>query len=102
MNKSNHIHRYKKENIAARGKEEFLVYKCTKPLCSHYIPIKLAEGKLCECNRCGETMIITRSVLVHSGGKPMSRPHCINCIKRRKSHEVEAISEFLDGVKTQV
>lgn len=91
---ANHLHRYKKVNLGENGKE-FLVYKCMKPACSHYVPMTLAEGKLCECNRCNEPMIITKATLRHSSNKPMSKPHCVNCIQRRKSADVEAVAEFL-------
>lgn len=92
---ANHIHRYKKIDIGADGKE-YLVYKCMKPACSHYVPIHLAEGKLCECNKCGDAMIISKAVLTHSAKKPMARPHCPNCIKRRRNETVEALDKFLN------
>jgi len=98
---ANHIHRYKKVNLGANGKQ-FYVYRCTKPACSHYIRIELSEGKLCECNKCGEPMIINRAILSHSGGKPMTLPHCLNCVKRKKAEDVDAIQEFLDGVKAKM
>jgi hypothetical protein len=93
-NSANHIHRYKKVNLATTG-DEYLVYKCQKPACSHYVSLVLAEGKLCECNRCHETMIITKLQLTGSGGKPMARPHCGDCIKRKKPEEIDAIASFL-------
>ena len=96
---ANHLHRYKKVNIAGFHRPEFWVYKCMKPACSHYIRIDLAEGKLCECNKCGEAMIIGRATLTHSSGKPMTNPHCLTCIKRRRITDVEAITEFLEGTK---
>lgn len=95
---ANHIHRYKKVNIGS-DHNDFFVYKCMKPACSHYIRIDLAEGKLCECNKCGEPMILSKAVLTHSGGKPMTKPHCGDCVKRRKSKDVEAIAEFLKEVR---
>lgn len=91
----NHIHRYKKVNLSRKKEEPYLVYQCTKPLCSHYVPMAQAEGKMCECNRCGEAMIIGRSTLVHSGGKPMAKPHCNSCVKRRAKAGVEDIAAFL-------
>jgi hypothetical protein len=98
---ANHLHRYKKVNLGVDGKI-FYVYKCMKPACSHYIRMDLAEGKLCECNKCGEPMLISRAVLTHSSGKPMTLPHCLNCVKRKKAADVDAIKEFLDGVKTEI
>jgi hypothetical protein len=95
---ANHLHRYKKVNLNRSG-GEYLVYKCTKPACSHYVPIHLAEGTLAECNKCAEPMIITKAVLVHSGNKPMARPHCPNCIVRKNAKNVEAIADFIAGNK---
>lgn len=103
-NVANHLHRYKKKNIGVDGKI-YLVYICTKPACSHYIRVDLAEGKLCECNICHETMIINKVVLSHSTGVALVRPHCSNCTKRKKvTHveDVETITKFLDGIKTSV
>lgn len=94
---ANHLHKYKKVNLSETG--VYLVYKCVKPACTHYIALKLAEGQLCECNRCGEPMIITKAVLTHSGNKPMARPHCPDCIKRRNEKDVEAIAAFIAGNK---
>ena len=94
-NVANHLHKYKKVDIGSDGKE-FLVYKCMKPACSHYIRLELVEGKLCECNRCGEPMIITKATLTHSSGKPMARPHCGNCVKRKKPDDIAAIAAFLN------
>lgn len=102
MNKAaNHLHRYKKKNIGQNGKEYF-VYFCTKPACSHYIPILLAEGRLCECYICGETIIINKAILTHSGSKPMTRPHCLDCTKKRKATDVDKIAEFLEGTKAKI
>lgn|SRR5215471_5492417 len=97
---ANHLHRYKKVNLSRKKDEPYLVYKCVKPACSHYVPINLAEGKLCECNRCAEPMIITKATLTHSNNKPMAKPHCPNCIKRKNADDVAALAEFLSGNKT--
>lgn len=98
--KPQHLHRYKKVNLSRTKDKEYLVYRCTKPTCNHYVPIELSEGKLCECNRCGEPMLITRRILTYlSGAKPMALPHCVNCTKSRKQDDVTAISQFLSGNK---
>ncbi len=94
---ANHLHRYKKVNLRKEG--EYIVYKCQKPACSHYVPVHLAEGKLCECNRCFEPMIITKLQLTGSSGKAMAKPHCSNCVERKKSKDVESIAAFLAGTK---
>lgn len=93
-NAANHLHRYKKVNLGSNGKTYF-VYRCTKPACSHYIRVSLAEGSLCECNRCGEAMIITKKVLTHSSNRPATKPVCPNCVVHKNKKNVDAIADFL-------
>lgn len=95
---ANHLHLYKKVNLSRKKDEPFFVYKCMKPACTHYIRIDLSEGKLCECNVCHEPMIITRETLTHSGGRPMAKPRCTGCIKRKSADTVNAIADFLNKV----
>lgn len=89
----NHLHKYKKIDLGRNG-NKFLVFKCTKPACSHYVAVHLAEGKLCECNRCGETMLLTKAAM------QLAKPHCVNCVKRKKTdvETVAAVQEFLSKV----
>lgn len=91
---ANHIHRYKKVNLSKEG--EYWVYKCQKPACSHYVPLRLALGRLCECNRCFEPMLIGKEQLSGSGGRPMAKPHCINCIEHRNTEDITKIASFLE------
>jgi len=90
---ANHLHRYRRVNLGRDGKE-YLVYRCTKPLCTHYIRLDMAEGTMCECNRCGSPMIINREVMTKSSGRPMAKPHCLACTKSKKPN-LDAIAEFL-------
>lgn len=91
----NHLHRYKKINIGnGKSGRDFIVFKCMRPACTHYIPVHLSEGKLCECNRCNEPMLLTKAAM------QLTKPHCINCVKRtKKADEVAKIAEFLSEVK---
>lgn len=89
--KTNHIHKYKKVNLSRDKDDPFFVFKCIIPTCTHYISVKLAEGKLCICNRCGEPMILNKVSVT------LTKPHCNNCTKRRTN--VSKITEFLE--KTQ-
>lgn len=96
----NHFHKYKKVNLSRNPeKKPYFVYKCVKPLCNHYIRLDLAEGKMCECNRCGEPMVITKATLHGSSNTPMTKPHCNNCIERKENQDVAAIADFLAGNK---
>jgi hypothetical protein len=94
---SNHLHKYKKVNIARKNPDKpFWVYKCQIPTCAHYIPLNLAEGKMCICNRCGEIMVISKHTMTQSGGGPMAMPHCVDCTKTRKDTTMqEAMAEYL-------
>jgi hypothetical protein len=88
----NHLHRYKRVNIARNPSSEYLVLKCMKPLCSHYVSLTLALGNLCECNRCGEPFVLDKVSV------KQALPHCVDCTKHRKPENVEnaqIIAEFL-------
>lgn len=95
---ANHLHRYKKVNLSRQRGKEYFVYRCMKPACSHYVPITIAEGKLCECNRCGEPMIIGKTQLYGSHGEAMTKPHCSNCVERKvvDADKAAAIAAFLE------
>ena len=89
MAKKKHLHLYKKVNISRSG-EPFIVFKCMKPDCSHYIRVELVENKHCECNRCHEPMIMTKSAM------SLTLPHCSNCVKRKNTTEIIKISQLLE------
>lgn len=95
---ANHLHRYKKVNLSRKHGEKYFVYRCMKPACSHYVPMHLAEGKLCECNRCGEPMIIGKFQLTGSSQEPMTLPHCVDCTKRKKTDDstITLVTDFLE------
>ncbi len=94
---ANHLHKYKKIDLSRkRGKEKFLVYRCQVPTCSHYIPLTLAEGRVCECNRCGGVMVITKATLTRSNGGAMALPHCDDCIQRKNAPEILEVAGFLE------
>lgn len=84
MPKIKHLHKYRKINLSATKDKTYFVYKCIKAGCSHYIPLHLAEGALCECNRCEQPMLIGREQLKGSQVRAMAYPHCVDCIKRKK------------------
>ena len=94
---SNHLHKYKKVDLSRKkGKDPFLVYQCQVPTCTHYIPITLAIGKVCECNRCGGVMVITKSTLTRSNGGAMLMPHCDDCIRRKNVETIIDVASFLE------
>jgi hypothetical protein len=95
---ANHLHRYKKVNLSRKKDEKYYVYRCTKPACTHYVPLHLAEGKLCECNRCGEPIVLGKFQLQGSPNQALTLPHCVDCTKRRKTdvEMVATLANFLE------
>jgi len=89
----NHLHRYKRVNLSTTKGKEYLVFKCQKPACAHYVGIHLAEGKLCECNICGEPMILDKLAMT------LAKPHCRNCTKKRNPNVEESIAAINDFLK---
>lgn len=98
--KPDHIHRYKKVNLSGTPGKKYLVYKCLEPTCMHYLPLHLALGKACICSRCNDVMIISKETLTGSNSGAQLFPHCANCIKRKKSPDVDTLSEYLKKVKS--
>ena len=96
---ANHLHRYKKVNLSQDKNKPYFVYKCTKA-CTHYIAVALAEGVLCECNRCHQPMMIGKLQLYGTNGRAMTLPHCQSCVRPRKKKDTEddvaAISQFFE------
>lgn len=100
-----HLHKYKKVNIgSSRGtksnRDGYWVYRCMKPDCSHYIPVKLAENRVCECNRCGEPMTIGKLQLTGSSNEPMTWPRCAECVRKKGLDDttIQLVTEFLERV----
>lgn len=75
------IHKYRLKDLARKeGTPPYLVYICIKQSCTHHIRVELVEGKISECNRCGENFIMRLSKLKH-GSTIIVRPHCEDCTK---------------------
>jgi|OpeIllAssembly_1097287.scaffolds.fasta_scaffold00281_7 hypothetical protein len=86
--RADHIHRYKRVVLG----NNYKVYKCIKPGCTHYIAVHLVEGALCECNRCEEPMIMTKLAMT------LARPHCQDCTKStKKQQQIQSIEAFLEN-----
>jgi len=74
MAKNNkHIHKYRKTDIGAKGRE-YLVMQCAMPGCGHYLPhLNLAIGRESICWRCEDTFVMDVDHL------SQANPHCNNC-----------------------
>ncbi len=86
--KDSHLHRYKRVVI---GKNGYTVFRCTMPGCSHYIRKDLAEGRLCQCSRCAQPMILDKFAMT------LVNPHCKNCTVP-KEEAVRKLSEMMGSL----
>lgn len=89
--KADHIHKYKKVDIGAYGKPPYLVYKCIKPGCTHYVPVSQSLNLIAECNRCHDAFVMSKATQL------LALPHCMKCTKHKKGKEdnVESVAEYL-------
>lgn len=87
MKKYGHLHRYKRKKL---GKNNYVVFKCTLAGCSHYIRKELAEGQVCECNRCFEPMVLDKASM------QLAKPHCAKCVVRKDKDVHDTIKKFLE------
>lgn len=98
--KSDHIHLYRKIDLVPKWKvindpkkhQPYLVFVCQKPACNHRVPVTLAIGKLCECNRCHNPMILDKETIT------LSKPHCQDCIVRKPKHEIDKLSDLVKDI----
>lgn len=70
-----HLHKYKRQELGRKG---YIVFKCVKAGCAHYIGSSLAEGRVCECNRCGERMVMDKRAI------RLAKPYCDDCAGKKK------------------
>jgi hypothetical protein len=94
------IHKYRLKDLARKkDTPPYLVYVCVKQDCSHNIRVELVDGKVAECNRCGDNFIMKLSKLKH-GSTIIVRPHCEDCTKTpdRIRKVKDRVSQDLDSL----
>lgn len=74
-------HRYMRVELKSRQKgsrgEPYIVFRCMKSGCTHYVPRDLVVGNESECWRCGDTFQMT------TASTYLKKPHCSGCTKGR-------------------
>lgn len=83
-----HVHRYEKTIL---GKKGYTVFRCNLPDCTHYLAAKVAEGKLCICNRCGDEMLLDKRAM------KFVKPYCVNCVKMKKRPSHDKLLEYIEA-----
>jgi hypothetical protein len=76
-----HTHKYELTEFGNKG---YLVYKCILTDCPHFIPQKLALGRLSLCHGCDNEVMITRNMIWEKRKRPMCERCSVERIKRRK------------------
>lgn len=99
-----HLHKYRLKNLTRDpAKAPYNVYVCIKQDCTHHIRVELVEGKMAECNRCGEPFVMKLSKLKH-GDRIITRPHCEDCtktpagVKEKKKKVENSIDELVASI----
>lgn len=85
--KPNHLHKFKKVIL---GTNKFEVFRCLIPGCSYYINVDLAENAICQCNRCGDPMILDKTAMVRV------KPHCIDCTRSPRNVKFKEVSQLME------
>jgi formylmethanofuran dehydrogenase subunit E len=99
-----HYHKYRLKDLARkRDVPPYHVYICIKQDCSHHIRVELIDGKISECNRCGEPFLMKLAKLKH-GDRIIVKPHCDDCtktplrVKQKKEKLGNSIDELMESI----
>lgn len=100
-----HNHLYRKTNIGKKTydkatrawtKNNYIVYRCMKPGCNHFIIPSLIIGKVAECWRCSLDFIINRKSL-----KNIRDLHCDDCTVKRSKPIEDTTLDFIKGLERE-
>src|SRR4051812_20440332 len=98
-----HYHTYKRVNLAKPAhkkgqrpeKREYLVLKCTKLGCTHYVPLHLAAGRIAGCARCQQPFELDKKAL------RLAEPHCHSCTNSKDEQLLSTI-EFIKELENDI
>lgn len=65
-----HAHRYTRVRL---GKKDYIVFRCVRPGCAHYIRQELVIGKIAQCWRCDDEFVMNQKTAL------LKKPHCAKC-----------------------
>lgn len=80
--KSDHVHKYERVEV---GKNKWIVYRCTLPNCTHYLPnAELIVGRQSLCwGLCGGTTIYSQD----DYNRKLKQPMCAGCRAIRQAQK---------------
>lgn len=70
--------------------EDYYIFKCQIPGCTHYKSRDLVVGDMCVCWRCGNEFQMTYASTY------LAKPHCPSCTETKKGDSVKDIEANLD------
>jgi hypothetical protein len=94
MSSKEHVHKYRRVDIATKEGKEYWVMQCSLDGCTHYTPMKTKlsaprlKGSKSICNRCGDTFVLDRRAI------RMAEPCCFACVERKNPTELERAAQF--------
>jgi len=98
MTRQRHVHRFKRHTYKSGN----AVFFCTLPDCAFKVDTKLALGKSCICNRCGNEFRIDEISI------RLAKPHCKLCTKAKvngvqaETHIPEVVNETVDSLRERL
>ena len=85
-----HIHKYERTEIGNKG---WVVYRCTLPDCSHYLPsAQMMVGKESICwGVCESTVIYSQE----DYNQKLKRPMCLSCrdLRQKQKESLQSVPE---------
>lgn len=89
MNKyQEHAHKYVRVRL---GKKDYIVFRCVRPGCAHYIRQELVIGKIAQCWRCGDEFVMNQKTAM------LKKPHCTKCTNSPGKVKAEPISMGIEA-----
>jgi hypothetical protein len=90
-----HTHQYRRQKIGKA--KNYIIYRCMRPGCAHYIAEDFIEGRRSICWRCDEEFTITHKLL-------RIKPVCEKCkLARKEGVRAQPIGDFdLDKVLSEM
>jgi len=77
-----HAHRYTRIKL---GKNDYIVFRCVRPGCSHYIRQELVVGKIAQCWRCEGDFVMNQKTAM------LKKPHCHKCTKTPEKYKKQKL-----------
>lgn len=91
-----HVHQYRK---ITQGKDKkYIIFRCTKRNCSHFVPKDFFVGKEAECPNCFKTFVVGTEKWHMQRAYPNCGCQTITKTRRKLAAEIESNSSSIDDM----